>query len=432
MTYVILTVRYWKPKTVPKRLEMSILVFALLSSLMIATQESNTFTAAELSDELRIYGLVNSPLNFTYADLLLFPMVSEVATLYCPFDQWEITLNWTGIPLFYLLTLAQVRPEAKSVSFKAKDGYFLNINIEEVLKPTNILALKANGTVLPELGGREGKFRLVFPCQYGYVWVEEVREIRVEARTPLEYKADMPNCSLPLIAPPLQIFNIQSGTKNFQVEAFANVSIECFNFDYIQRELSFKVNIPLGTTGFVDLIIPQTLVKGPYSVFLNETAINHKETSVANYTLIYLSMRTKQSFYKVRVVASEFWGVIPEILVEFNQTIYVSETVDFDASQSVDNDGRIVSYGWSFGDGVYGNGAVVSHSYTKGGTYQVVLNITDDDGLSNFEVLTVNVEEQIGLTAIARSVFIVIICASTVISITLLLRRWRKLVHARK
>ena len=58
-----------------------------------------------------------------------------------------------------------------------------------------------------------------------------------------------------------------------------------------------------------------------------------------------------------------------------------NETVLFDGSMSSD-DGTIVSYGWSFGDGSGGTGIRSSHKYMVAGTYNVILTVKDDRGLS--------------------------------------------------
>ncbi|TKB23976.1 DUF4082 domain-containing protein [Desulfopila sp. IMCC35006] len=54
--------------------------------------------------------------------------------------------------------------------------------------------------------------------------------------------------------------------------------------------------------------------------------------------------------------------------------------VSFDASQSSDPDGSIVSYIWNFGDGTTGNGRAVQHTYPIANTYIVSLQVTDDKG----------------------------------------------------
>ena len=62
-------------------------------------------------------------------------------------------------------------------------------------------------------------------------------------------------------------------------------------------------------------------------------------------------------------------------------TVRVGETVTFDASQSSDPDGAIVSYAWDFdGDGTTDAiGETVTHSYDEPGQYEVVLRVTDAD-----------------------------------------------------
>ena len=53
---------------------------------------------------------------------------------------------------------------------------------------------------------------------------------------------------------------------------------------------------------------------------------------------------------------------------------------DFDASQSADGDGEILSYAWDFGDGAGGSGVTTSRTYAAGGTYTVGLTVSDDLG----------------------------------------------------
>ena len=57
----------------------------------------------------------------------------------------------------------------------------------------------------------------------------------------------------------------------------------------------------------------------------------------------------------------------------------VNETVTFDAGDSDDPDGTIVSYAWDFGDDTTDTGVIVNHNYTAAGTYKVNLTVTDDD-----------------------------------------------------
>jgi hypothetical protein len=64
---------------------------------------------------------------------------------------------------------------------------------------------------------------------------------------------------------------------------------------------------------------------------------------------------------------------------ESAETVYTGEAIIFNATESDDPDGTIVSYAWDFGDGVNATGVVVEHDYDDDGNYTVTLTVTDDD-----------------------------------------------------
>jgi len=75
-------------------------------------------------------------------------------------------------------------------------------------------------------------------------------------------------------------------------------------------------------------------------------------------------------------------------------TVYSSENIHFDASESHDPDGTIVSYSWDFGDGNTATGVSVSHSYAASGEYTVTLTVTDDDGATDIITATKTVKNR--------------------------------------
>jgi PKD repeat protein len=68
-----------------------------------------------------------------------------------------------------------------------------------------------------------------------------------------------------------------------------------------------------------------------------------------------------------------------------------SETIYFNASESDDPDGDIVSFDWDFGDGTNGTGETVTHQYGGSGSFTVLLKVTDDDGNIDTATQTVSV-----------------------------------------
>jgi len=55
-------------------------------------------------------------------------------------------------------------------------------------------------------------------------------------------------------------------------------------------------------------------------------------------------------------------------------------TVLFDATESYDSDGDIVSYQWVFGDGYSGSGITKAHTYPRAGDYDATLLVIDNEG----------------------------------------------------
>jgi len=68
---------------------------------------------------------------------------------------------------------------------------------------------------------------------------------------------------------------------------------------------------------------------------------------------------------------------------ESAETVYTGDEIVFNATNSYDSDGEIVSYFWDFGDGTNATGKVVCHAYMDNGNYTVTLAVTDDDGATD-------------------------------------------------
>jgi PKD repeat protein len=71
----------------------------------------------------------------------------------------------------------------------------------------------------------------------------------------------------------------------------------------------------------------------------------------------------------------------------------VGDALPFDGTGSSDSDGSIASYAWNFGDGNTGIGMNITHSYVAAGNYQVTLTVTDDGGLTNETIHSIQIDE---------------------------------------
>jgi PKD repeat protein len=93
-----------------------------------------------------------------------------------------------------------------------------------------------------------------------------------------------------------------------------------------------------------------------------------------------------------RTIGIENQRVVPVITVEPEQG-RAPLTVNFDASQSVDPDGSIISYEWDFnGDEITDEeGQIVEYTFEEAGEYEVKLYLVDSNGESVEATETVNV-----------------------------------------
>ena len=74
--------------------------------------------------------------------------------------------------------------------------------------------------------------------------------------------------------------------------------------------------------------------------------------------------------------------------------------VNFDASDSYDPDGNVISYSWTFGDGGSSDEIYPSHTYVQPGIYTVQLTVTDSEGAIGTTALEIVVTEEIPEVAI--------------------------------
>ena len=65
--------------------------------------------------------------------------------------------------------------------------------------------------------------------------------------------------------------------------------------------------------------------------------------------------------------------------------------ITFDAGSSHDPDGTIVQYSWNFGDGGHASGRVVTHTYSRWGTFFISLTVRDDSDVTDTKVSSIEI-----------------------------------------
>ena len=124
-------------------------------------------------------------------------------------------------------------------------------------------------------------------------------------------------------------------------------------------------------------------------------AVSHSYTNEGEYvvTLTVMDNRaTTDSISKTITIENRPPVIVNSpptaIFTESPDPAYATETITFDASDSNDSDGEIVSYLWDFGDGITTTGVTTTHVYSDDGLYLVELTVTDNEGATHSTITT--------------------------------------------
>ncbi|MFL6120805.1 molybdopterin-dependent oxidoreductase [Actinophytocola sp.] len=131
---------------------------------------------------LRVHGLVDKPVEFTFDDIRRRALIERPVTLTCVSNEVGGSLisnaDWIGVPLRDLLMEAGVKPGADQLFSTSIDGFTAGTPVDALLDPNRgaMLAIGMNGEPLPQEHGFPA--RMVVPGLYGYVsatkWVVDM------------------------------------------------------------------------------------------------------------------------------------------------------------------------------------------------------------------------------------------------------------------
>ena len=122
-------------------------------------------------------------------------------------------------------------------------------------------------------------------------------------------------------------------------------------------------------------------------------SVTHTFTAADDYTVTLTTRDNDGATSTDTVQVSVVPNQPPSASVSANKTAAkIDRPISFDGSGSSDPDGSITSYEWRFGDGSTASGPTATHSYGSAGTYDASLTVTDDNGDSTTETVTISID----------------------------------------
>ena len=132
------------------------------------------------SYSLKIDGLVENEMSYSYEQILEMDPVEIVYTIYCV-EGWDATFLWKGVLIEDILSESNVDDKAKTVIFHAVDGYTTSLPLDVIIDKKIMMAYYANGLPIPSSLGYP--FILVAYDKWGYKWARWINRLELSSDT---------------------------------------------------------------------------------------------------------------------------------------------------------------------------------------------------------------------------------------------------------
>lgn len=113
---------------------------------------------------LRVWGLVENPLELSWEQFRTLPTKEIMCDLHCVTRWSQLNMRWEGVPFSEISKLAKPKTDARFVTEHSFGGYTTNLPLDELADDDVLLAFRYGGQPLaPEHGG---PMRMLVPKLY--------------------------------------------------------------------------------------------------------------------------------------------------------------------------------------------------------------------------------------------------------------------------
>ncbi len=209
---------------------------------------------------LRIFGMVDQEVEFTFADLMeRDDLIERDITISCVSnqvgDRLAGTARWIGVPLKNLLDEAGIKSGSDQLVSRSVDGMTIGTATDSAMDTEDaMIAIGMNGEPLPVDHGFPA--RMIVPGLYGYVsackWIVEIEVTTFDAFDAYwverDWDREAPIKVFSRIDTPQGLRPVRSGPRMLagiawaQTRGIAKVEVKVDNADWAEAELSPEVN----------------------------------------------------------------------------------------------------------------------------------------------------------------------------------------------
>lgn len=128
---------------------------------------------------LDVYGAVETPLFWDFAQFSAQPQSSFISDIHCVTTWSRYDNRWEGVSTRALLDACQPKPDARFVSLESHDGYTTNLSLDDFASDDALLAHSWQGAPIERDHG--GPVRVIVP--HLYFWKSAKWLQRIEFRS---------------------------------------------------------------------------------------------------------------------------------------------------------------------------------------------------------------------------------------------------------